>query len=59
MKNKLVEVKLSECAEWMEQIVVEAGGCLHVVRFKDGQFVFHGGRHAAPIRGVTRAWCLA
>lgn len=57
--SKLVEFKVSECAEWMGQLVVEAGGCLHIAQFKDGRFVLPLGRRVHTLRGVTRAWTLA
>lgn len=41
------------------QIVIEAGGCLHIAEFDGARFFVNTGRTRHFINGVTRAWALS
>lgn len=54
---KLVELRLKDVRNGMQQLVIYAGGCFHIADYEGGRFIVtRSGRHAQAIRGVERVW---
>ena len=50
MKFRLIEIEKRHCRNGMQQLVVRAGGSLHLADYESGRFVVARGRQAITMR---------